>query len=573
MKKWFFFLFLLGSVFVETQAQNPLFIPPTLSGTNFQLNVQAGTTQFFPNINTPTYGVNGNLLGPTLILNQGDFVTLNVTNNLPNTSTTMHWHGLHVAPENDGGPHQIIPVGATWSPSFTVLNEAGTFWYHPHGENKTDIQVSKGIAGFILVKDATEAALALPRTYGIDDIPLVVQTKSFDILHQIQIASVFDTVLLVNGTRNAYTNAPAQVVRLRLLNGSSARSYMFGFSNNMNFHQIATDAGLIQTPITENRLRLSPGERAEILVDFGAMLGDSVNLMNYGSELATGIMGAETVGNAMASITDYNLNPLNGADFSLLKIHISAPTANAITSIPTTLVAFTPWNAATATVNRTITFLPEIMGPAGMVEGPFVMNGEAYNMDSMNIKTYLNNTEVWTLTNQTLVAHPFHIHDEYFFVTEINGGAVPANQQGKKDVVLVMPQQSVKFVVKFRDFADNMMPYMYHCHLLHHEDDGMMGQFLVQTAGTNIMQEADNDIISLYPNPLGKAEKLHIKGEEKVQTVGIYNYLGQKVLEKKVFSSNFSMEMPLESGFYLVVLQMERIDKAFITKSIFIKND
>jgi len=565
MKKNLFILFLLLlTTFV--QAQNPLFIPPTLSGTNFQLNVQAGTTQFFPNINTPTYGVNGNLLGPTLILNQGDFVTLNVTNNLTNTSTTMHWHGLHVAPENDGGPHQIIPVGGTWSPSFTVLNEAGTFWYHPHGENKTDIQVSKGIAGFILVKDPIEAALALPRTYGIDDIPLVVQTKSFDILHQIQIASVFDTVLLVNGTRNAYANAPAQVIRLRLLNGSSERSYMFGFSNNMNFHQIATDAGLVTAPILENRLRLSPGERAEILVDFGTMSGDSVNLMSYGSELATGIIGAANVGNGMASIPDYHLNPLNGADFPLLKLRISAPTANAITSIPTTLVPFTPWNVTTANVNRTITFAPEIMSPTGMVEGPFTINGKAYNMDSMNIKTYLNNVEVWTLTNQTMIAHPFHVHDEYFFVTEVNGGTVPLNQQGKKDVVLVMPQQSVKFVVKFRDFADNMMPYMYHCHLLHHEDDGMMGQFLVQTAGTNISKSADNEIISLFPNPLVKGEKLHIKAEEKVLTVGVYNYLGQKVLEKNVFSSDFCLEMPLETGVYSVVLYTA--DKQIITKSL-----
>ena len=130
--------------------QNPLFIPDTLSGTT-----------------TPTFGYNGDFLGPTLLMNKGDSVTLNVTNSL-NTSTTVHWHGFHVAPENDGGPHQAILPGTTWSPSFKIRNEAATYWYHPHGEGKTEIQVSKGLAGLIIIRDSAEASYALPRTYGVD---------------------------------------------------------------------------------------------------------------------------------------------------------------------------------------------------------------------------------------------------------------------------------------------------------------------------------------------------------------------------------------------------------------------
>src|SRR5678816_751410 len=204
-------------------AQNALFIPPTLTGDTFNLTVQDGVTQFYPGINTPTYGINGALLAPTLIVNRWDWVTMNVTNNLAGfgNSTTMHWHGLHVPAMDDGGPHQVIAQGTTWSPHFQILNSAGTFWYHPHGDNKTDRHVSKGIAGMIIVKDSAEAALTLPRTYGVDDFPIIVQTKAFDVLNQIAIATEEDTAVMVNGTVKPYLDAPAQVIRLRLLNGAS----------------------------------------------------------------------------------------------------------------------------------------------------------------------------------------------------------------------------------------------------------------------------------------------------------------------------------------------------------------
>ena len=140
----------LAAVAVSSSAQSPLYIPPTLSGTTFDLNVLSDTTEFYPGIPTPTYGVNGPLLAPSLILEKGDNVTINVTNNL-NTTTTMHWHGIHLPAVMDGGPHQVIFPGETWSPQFVVLNNAGTFWYHPHGEHKTDLQVSKGLAGIIIV--------------------------------------------------------------------------------------------------------------------------------------------------------------------------------------------------------------------------------------------------------------------------------------------------------------------------------------------------------------------------------------------------------------------------------------
>ena len=171
----------------------------------------------------------------------------------------MHWHGLHVAAMNDGGPHQIIKPNTTWSPSFKVRNNASTFWYHPHGAGQTDPQVSKGLAWLFIVKDNDEATLALPRTYVVDDIPIIIQSKAFDDLKQIAIATDMDTALFVNGTLHPLATLPAQVIRLRLLNGSSLRSYNLGLSNGQTFYQIATDGGLIDSPVALTRLRISPG--------------------------------------------------------------------------------------------------------------------------------------------------------------------------------------------------------------------------------------------------------------------------------------------------------------------------
>lgn len=557
----------LIAVTFSSKAQNALFIPPTLTGPVFNLTVQADSTEFFAGHKTPTYGVNSNILAPTLLFNKWENVTLNVTNTL-NTTTTMHWHGLHVPAMADGGPHQIINSGATWSPSFTVLNDAGTYWYHPHGMNKTDLQVTKGLAGMIIIKDSVEASLNLPRDYGVDDFPLIIQTKCFDVLYQTAIATVFDTVPMVNATINPFLDIPAQVVRLRLLNGSSDRSYMFGFSNNISFNMIATDGGLLQSPVTLTRLRLSPGERAEILIDVSSHQGQSFYLMNYGSQIPNGIIGAAIVGNGMAQILDYNLNPLNGADFNLLQLNVVAPTLNPVTTIPASLATLNPWNPISANRTRTITFAPLTMGMQEMVDGPFGMNGHQFSMNTINDTTYLNHIEVWTLSNQTLVAHPFHIHDVQFYVTDVNGGPVPASEAGKKDVVLVMPQQTVSFITKFENFADTI-PYMYHCHLLHHEDDGMMGSFIVLDSTVNDVSEISFGDFNYYPNPTKNNLNFSFDKIEGSVLYKIINISGQILKSGKINTINnqFSINTSdLHSGFYTIILTMQH--KTAIVKAI-----
>ncbi len=488
-------------------SQNPIRIPSALYGNQFNLNLVMGFTPYFGQ-QTMTMGANGSILGPTLFLNRGDSVSINVINGLGH-ETTMHWHGLHVSPENDGGPHSIIADGATWSKRFKVMDWASTYWYHPHLHMHTDEQLTKGLAGFIIVKDSLETNLNLPRTYGVDDIPLLVQSRGFDSTNQFLVGTAADSFVLVNGTMNPYIDAPSQIVRFRLLNGSSERSYNFGFSDNRNFYVIGSDGGLLTAPVSLNRLKLSPGERTEILVDFAANQGQTIYLMSYASEFLNGIYGAAQPGmGAGQQIPGYSTNPLNGRNFNILEIRVGAATANPVNSVPTSLVTHNPWTEGTENITRTLTFRSNVTGPTA-INGPFTINNQAYDMDVINYSIPLNNVEVWSLINSSPIAHPFHIHDVQFYILDINGVAPQAHESGRKDVVMVMPMQTVRFITKFEDFSSDTMPYMYHCHLLTHEDDGMMGQFLVvDTSTVSAIQHSEKVNVKLFPNPFSEKATL-----------------------------------------------------------------
>lgn len=523
--------------------QNPILIPPTINGTNIDLTLMNGTYQFYNGINTTTMGVNGDVLGPTIILNKGEFVNFSVNNQIGET-TTIHWHGMHVAPENDGGPHTTIAPNTIWEPSFTILDRAGTYWYHPHLHEKTNEHVSKGIAGIIIVNDTEEAALMLPRTYGVDDFPLVVQTKDFDANNEIVVPSNSDDVIMANATIDASLIVPAQVVRFRLLNGSSMRVFNFGLSGNQTFFQIASDGGLLSSSNAITRLQLSPGERAEILVEFSGMQGQTVFLKSYASEMPNGIYGSTNPGIGPGlTLTDYYPNLLNGTDFNIMQFEIVTPTANAITSIPVSLATLTPISETSSNLTRNFIMTPVSMGP-NQLNGDFVINGDSFNMNVINYEIPLGNTEIWSITNQSAIAHPFHIHDVQFFVLDRNGNLPPLSERGLKDVILVKPMETVRFITKFEDFSSDTVPYMYHCHMLFHEDRGMMGQFLVldETAGVNDFNL--NNGISIYPNPTKDVFYINTIDGLIVERIEIIDVLG-RILKSIV---NISNKEPIELG-------------------------
>ena len=431
----------------------PLAVPPVLGGENrdgvrvYDLNLQKGTTPFYDGVNTPTLGINGSYLGPTLKMRAGDTVRLNVTNKLGQNST-LHWHGFHLPAYADGGPHQIIKDGATWSPQFEVKQRASMFWYHSHLPPVTGPQVYQGLAGLIYVDDEETGRLGLPSEYGVDDIPLALQDRAFDddgsLFYSGMMMGVMGDVMLVNGGLNPYFEAKTQKLRLRVINASNARFYSLGFSDARLFSQIGTDGGLLERPLDVSRISLAPGERAQVIVD----LSDGRPVVLRAVSSGSGPVGSEQV-------------------FDVLRIQPDLERAR-VAALPSRLVTLDPPDPAQAIGTR-----PFVLG-MGMT-----INGKRMDRNRIDETVRLGTTEIWEMSNTSMVPHPFHVHDVQFRILDRNGSPPARNERGLKDTVVVNPGERVRVLLSFTDYSDPYLPYMYHCHNLEHEDTGMMGQFVV----------------------------------------------------------------------------------------------
>ncbi len=563
MKKIVVLLFLSVKL-LSVSGQNALFIPDTLIGPNYNLNMHEDSVQFFPGAISHTYAFNSNhYLGPTLIFNKGTAININVTNSL-NDTTTVHWHGVHVSAIWDGGPYSEIMPGMSWHPQFTVLDNAATYWYHPHTDMKTAEQAIKGAAGLIIVRDNIESALVLPRKYGIDDFPIIVQSQQYDSLNQAMPRGMQDSTILVNATINPYLAAPAQMVRMRLLNASGERSFNFGFTGNMQFYQIASDGGLLDTPYLTTRVRLAPGERAEIIINLTGMTGQVIHLMSYASELPMGVQGGPTM--PMPPGNPPMDSPINGIDFNILQINVGTQTANPVTTIPSVLTANNPYPEVSANNTRTIRFTAD---SAMVMDGPFYFNDSSFNMMRIDYKIPIKSVEVWKLVNETMVAHPFHIHDVQFFILDRNGMVPDPGEMGRKDVVLVPSGDSLRFITKFTDFTDSITPYMFHCHILMHEDDGMMGNFVVldSSAFVGINEIKGENDFSFYPNPAAVVLNVRINKGNSFSEINILNLLGEKVFQSKINTEQSSFDISgLAKGIYFIQLKTNNktVTKKFI---------
>ena len=493
-------LIILNSVGITAQ-YNTMSMPQALYGTTFNLNIHESTKQLVTGNQTITGSINNETFwGPTLFINKGNLVHMNVTNSL-NESTTLHWHGMHLPAVMDGGPHQVIPAGTLWQPYWTVMNQAATLWYHPHLHTTTHAQMTKGIGGFIIVKDPAETALALPRTYGVDDIVLALTSRSYNATTNTFVsppssARVYGDYMLSNGTPSAQYTLPKQYVRLRILNAEIERGYNLGFSDNRTFYVIGNDGGLLGAPVAVTRLPIHVGERYEIMVNLSNdNIGTSIDLKAYNSGQSQSFPGGEpATGGVFGSL-------LNNTTFNVLHINIGATTTNPITALPTALITNTYWTAADATVNRTISITNGTPGPASI---PFNFDNVSYVESIINKTVNLNAIEKWSIanTNPAVFGHSFHIHDVEFKIVSRNSGTPAAYESGWKDTFFISKGETVSFVAKFDDFADSDLthPYMYHCHFGGHEDGGMMGQFIVTDAlGAN--QNETSTSFGLYPNP------------------------------------------------------------------------
>lgn len=536
MKKILIAILISVSVINAKAQYNNLWIPDTLSGTTFNLNIKDTFRQIVSTgQQTITGGINGNFWGPTLFINKGDVVHMNVKNNL-NDTTTIHWHGMHLPAVMDGGPHQTIPPGTTWQPYWTVNNNAATYWYHPHLHEMTMDQITKGVGGLIIVRDAVESALPLPRKYGVDDIPLVLTDRDFSSANQFQVVPYGDS-MLTNGTLRAQYSVPAQVIRFRILNGAIERSYNIGFSDGRSFSVITSDGGLLNAPVAVTKYLLHAGERVEILVNCTGQNGTSVDLKAYNSLLAGFVAGGENFPNGPFA------NFLGKKDFNLLHLNIGVQTANPISIFPTSLTTNVLLNSANANITRKLTISDSsaslIPGVAILGPNAFVINHRLFELNYNDYNVPLNNTEIWEITSTSVFGHPFHIHDVEFNILDVNGVAPVPAQAGWKDVVFVPGKvgpngtpQVVRFIAKFDDFADSLHPFMFHCHIALHEDEGMMGQFIVTDKTTGIKNiEKNNPLFSIYPNPT--SAKIFVKMDDKNASayyVKILNALGRTIL-------------------------------------------
>jgi FtsP/CotA-like multicopper oxidase with cupredoxin domain len=448
----------------------PLRIPELIDarskGNTISLTAQAGRTTFFPGSESATLGFNGSYLGPTLRLHRSDEVEIAVANAMRGT-TAVHWHGLLVPAEADGGPHHPIEPGATWRPRMKIDQPAATLWYHAHMHGETARQVYGGLAGMILVADEAERALGVPSTYGVDDLPLIVQDKIFQddrLIYprhpMVLMHGMRGDTILVNGTPNAVARVPRGLARLRLVNGSNARVYDFSFSDDRNFYWIASDAGLLEQPLPRRSLWLAPGQRAELLVDFSD--GRAVSLRT-GPDPTSG-MGM------MSAMSDSLSNSAEVVRFAPQ----GEPAARV--RVPDRLVAREPVDRAKVSQRRrfVLTMGHGMMGRGGMgMMGMFGINGRPFDMGRVDQTVRLGDTEIWEVTGE-MMAHPFHIHGVHFEVLSRAGSGPETEDSGLRDTVLV--QEPVELLVRFTQPAAHA-PFMFHCHTLEHEDAGMMGQF------------------------------------------------------------------------------------------------
>lgn len=431
--------------------RNELQIPVQLEDTNpdpdtaeYVLTVQTGQTSFVNGLTTATLGYNGDYLGPLLRFRQGEKVNIRVENSL-DFATTIHWHGLVVDGDQDGGPHQGIQPGDSWNPSFTVDQPAATLWYHPHLMGNTANQVYYGLAGLIYIDDQSSAELGIPKDYGKNDYPLIIQDRSIDrsgsfAYRTTMMGVIPGETILVNGTVNPYLNVARELVRFRILNGSNSENFYLRLSDNSSFQQIASDGGFLSSPVTKSTLFLAPGERAEIIVDFSKITQDALSLLN---------------GN----------NPI-------LDFHNMGQEGKEMLKTPESLAIIQ--EIPLGEKPRTRLFELQSMGINGTI------NGKYFDMERIDEEVNLNESEIWIIRNIAGVmqtgGHPFHVHGTQFQVITRNGREPSAEERGFKDTVYVGVGEEVVIKVRFTHTG----VYMYHCHILEHEDGGMMGQFRVK---------------------------------------------------------------------------------------------
>jgi len=453
----------------------PLAMPPLLDATDtgrFRLTAQSGKMNFLGQSKSETWGFNQTYLGPTVRMTNSGAVRAEIENTL-DEAISVHWHGMIIPGDVDGGPHQPIAPGTTWAPELPVDQAQATIWYHSHIHGETARQVQKGLAGVLQLSDGLDADRGLPSTYGLDDLTLVLQDRRFDRRGRMdyslsmpdQMMGFLGDTMVINGQVGATAVVPKGITRLRLLNGSNSRIYGLSMSDERAMHLIATDNGLLDRPIALDALTLAPGERYEVLVDFTD--GNEVSLISAQSA-NMGMMGGGMMGG----------NRTSGPPFTVVPFRVDSALNAPIAALPEDLGGSRPDMDARGATQRSIA-LEMAMGP-GMMMGRgsdrFSINGESFDMQRTDFAVQRSVLQRWSVS-ANMMMHPFHVHGVTFQVLTENGGAPKPQNTGWKDTILI--DGRAELLMRFDQPASAELPYMFHCHILEHEDGGMMGQFTV----------------------------------------------------------------------------------------------
>lgn len=503
----------------------PALLTPDAAG-KIALNVQTGSMKWKAGMQTPTWGINGPLLGPAMRLQRGKDVAINVTNALPE-ATTMHWHGMEIPGTSDGGPQAVIEPGKMWTAEFKVDQPATTAWFHPHTHGLTGRQVAMGLGGLIIIDDEESTKLPLPKEWGVDDVPVILQDKRLDtkghIDYQLDIMTAavgwFGDMMLTNGAIYPQHLAPRGWLRLRFLNGCNARSLNLATSDGRPLYVVGSDGGLLGEPVKLTELPILMGERFEVLVD--TRDGKAFDIIT----LPVKQMGM-------------TLPPF---DRALPVLHIQPTLKSNEAKLPDALVNMPAVPAADNVKTRWLQLMmdPQLdmmgmqmmmqrygmasmagmdmkghgnmagmdhgqmqgqmahgqmghgkMNHGGMEQGNQMapgydfmhgnkINGIAFDMAKPMFDVKRGTYEKWTISGEgDMMLHPFHIHGTQFRILSENGKPPAAHRSGWKDTVRVEGWRS-EVLVKFDHEAPKERAYMAHCHLLEHEDTGMMMSFTV----------------------------------------------------------------------------------------------
>ena len=481
-------------------------IPPELradAGGTIKLDAQTAVMRFLGGRETATYGINGPYLGPALRLRRGETVTVQVTNNVPE-NITMHWHGLIIPGSADGGPHQVIAPGKSWRTRFSVNQPAATLWFHPHYYPSTAQVVIKGLAGLLIVDDEEVGRLPLPSRWGVDDIPLIIQDRRFtpdarffDRMNAIAVTNGYvGDIALVNGALYPEARAARGWIRLRILNGSNARGYRLGVSDSRSFYVIASDGGLLASPVELKELQIFAGERFEMLVD--GRDGRAFDVVAL--PVAQGIMrlppfdgplplvtirpdGADGAGRLPSSLAvlpalPRQLPPVS-QELAMNMFHDMRgmmPLQQA--GLPAMIQSGKTDPAVVARVADLIVGDPALSQAEQLSSNG--VNRKPFSLERIDFTAARDKDLRWRISEgRDRMPHPVHIHGCQFRIISLDGKPPEPERAGWKDVAPISNGGVTEILMRFPYSASRDDPYMAHCHILEHEDSGMMAQFTV----------------------------------------------------------------------------------------------